>query len=160
MNCGRLMHTAGLFLGGTLSIGIGIQGIIDAANNTTESPIALIETGSILFPLAILIGIAAKKIFEDMGWQSSPARDLMISSFTIISATALASAAAVGFGFTFSLSIGLEVVCLAIEIAVTAIAILIGTWLINKGLENVILDENHQMSVGDWQSIRLSVRYT
>lgn len=134
MDSQKILNTSGLFLGGAYSLLKGIDyGIKHAAKG---SPVTLLKTGVILFPLSILIGIATKKIFDDMGWQPSEARDLTIYLFSFISSTALASAAAVGFGFTTSLSTGWTVSAIAIYL-------LSGVSLIALGIMNICSNENH-----------------
>lgn len=134
MSFEKIFNTTGLFLGGTCLLLKARDHWI--THGVKESPVTLLSTGAILFPLTILIGVATKKIFDEVGWQSSETWDLTIYLFTFISSTALTSAAAVGFGFTASLSTGLTVSLIAIEL-------FIGTSCICLGIENVYSNTNH-----------------
>lgn len=133
MNIERIMDYTKAFLGGTSLLIKGIDGVLKYS--ATESPVSLLKTGAILFPLSILIGIATDKIFDDIGWEPSLTRSLTTYLFTSISSTALASAAAVGFGFTASLSSGFSASLIAIEI-------LLGLGIIGISIVNIYSDIN------------------
>lgn len=134
MNFEKIKNTSGLFLGGTYFLIKGLeQGIKHSAK---ESPVTLLTTSSILLPLSILIGIATKKILDDIGYQPNAIKDWTIYIFTVISSIALASAAAVGFGFTSSLSTGFTVSLIAAQL-------LVGVGCIREGIENICSDTNH-----------------
>lgn len=134
MNAEQILNTSWLFLGGA---GLILKGIHFGVQHTAkESPVTLLTTGAILFPLATLIGIATDKIFEDMGWESNEARHLTTFFFTWMSSTALASGAAVGFGFTASLGT-------AWTLSIIALALLGGAGLIVLGIDNIYSNANH-----------------
>lgn len=128
----NIVESASFFLAGGIFLLAGVATALD--HTARESPIALLKTGAILFPLALLIGIATKKIFDHFRWQSKTAQFLIIH-FAYISSTVLASVAAVGCGLTVSLLTGWKVAAIANELLIGAICVIMS-------VENICFGKN------------------
>jgi hypothetical protein len=131
MNIEKAFNTTGLLLGGAFCI------VESLKEGLTNSPLSILKTGSILFPLSVLIGITTKKIFTNMGWQSSENRNLTICMLTSVSSVFLTSAAAIKFGFADSLETALKMNMIIVQP-------LLGIGLLRLGMQNIYSGKNHR----------------
>ena len=129
MNISKILHTTGLFIEGSYLL---VNGVHTARTLTTQaSPTTLIQTGGRLLFFIIPIEAITRKIFDNLGWQSSEELSLVVWLITVISSIALTAAT------TAKPRIVLILVLVIVQVVN-------GLFSLLCGVDNIVSNANHK----------------
>ncbi len=101
----------------------------------SHSPASLLKIGALQFPLALVIGGVAVKVFDSIGWGPSEVRTLTVLALTAASTTLLTAAVSVHVGFTTSSDAGLLV-------PLATSQLICGAACVSMGVKNILYGDN------------------